>query len=100
MRIYLNRDWHFTRRFSSELLEPDCGGLRTEIVTIPHTCQQTPFHYFDENAYQMVSGYRKDLDVPAEWAGRQVLLTFEGVAHDCEVFAPRGGTTAATRPLR
>ncbi|MBQ8236717.1 MAG: glycoside hydrolase family 2 protein [Oscillospiraceae bacterium] len=86
MRIYLNRDWHFTRRFSSELLEPDCGGLRTEIVTIPHTCQQTPFHYFDENAYQMVSGYRKDLDVPAEWAGRQVLLTFEGVAHDCEVF--------------
>ena len=77
MRIYLNRDWQFSREY---------GSSQTETVDLPHACRETPFHYFDESAYQMVSGYRKDLDVPAEWADRQVLLTFEGVAHDCEVF--------------
>lgn len=34
----------------------------------------------------MVSGYRKELYVPKDWEGKNVLLTFEGVAHDCEVF--------------
>ena len=77
MRIYLNRDWEFS---------PEYGNWQSQTVDIPHTCRETPFHYFDESEYQMVSGYRKALDVPAEWEGKQVLLTFEGVAHDCEVF--------------
>ena len=83
MKIYLNRDWDFTENFSDSLFSSPQGTTK---VTIPHTCKETPFHYFDESAYQMVSGYRKVLDVPAEWEGKQVLLTFEGVAHDCEIF--------------
>ena len=83
MKIYLNRDWDFTETFTESLF---FNALGTTNVTIPHTCKETPFHYFDERIYQMVSGYRKELDVPAEWEGKQVLLTFEGVAHDCEVF--------------
>lgn len=76
MRIYLNRDWYFA---------PE-GSESSEKVTIPHTVAETPFHYFDESIYQMVSVYQRELDVPAEWAGKIVLLTFEGVAHACEVF--------------
>ena len=83
MKIYLNRDWDFTECFSENLFS---HNLSTTRVTIPHTCKETPFHYFDESAYQMVSGYRKELDVPVEWESKQVLLTFEGVAHDCQVF--------------
>lgn len=83
MRIYLNRDWDFTEDFSDRLFSDNRG---TKKVTIPHTCKETPFHYFDESEYQMVSGYRKELDVPSRWEGKQILLTFEGVAHDCEVF--------------
>lgn len=48
MRIYLNRDWQFTPQFSPALLQP--GGVHTETVTIPHTCREMPFHYFDESA--------------------------------------------------
>ena len=70
MRIYLNRDWNF----------------EGELVTIPHTVKETPFHYFDESEYQMVSTYQRDIEVPKEWEGKNVLLTFEGVAHSCEVF--------------
>ena len=83
MKIYLNRNWDFTEAFSDRFFD---GPWGTQKVTIPHTCKETPFHYFDESAYQMVSGYRKELDIPAEWEGKQILLTFEGVAHECEVF--------------
>ena len=83
MKIYLNRNWDFTEAFSDRIFD---GPWGTQKVTIPHTCKETPFHYFDESAYQMVSGYRKELDIPAEWEGKQILLTFEGVAHECEVF--------------
>ena len=83
MRLYLNRDWDFTEVFSERLFD---GPWGTKQVTIPHTTKETPFHYFDESEYQMVSGYRKELFVPTDWEGKQILLTFEGVAHKCEVF--------------
>ena len=83
MRIYLNRDWDFREEFSEGLFDTSFG---TKKVSIPHTCKETPFHYFDESEYQMISGYRKELFVPAEWNGKQILLTFEGVAHECEVY--------------
>ena len=83
MRLYLNRDWDFTEVFSERLFD---GPWGTKQVTIPHTTKETPFHYFDESEYQMVSGYRKELFVPTDWEGKQILLTFEGVAHECEVF--------------
>ena len=91
MRIYLNRDWNFNG----------------EMITIPHTVKETPFHYFDESEYQMVSTYQKEIDVPKEWKNKNVLLTFEGVAHACEVFLNgekigehRCGYTAFTLELK
>ena len=60
-----------------------CG---VQCVTLPHTVKETPFHYFDEGVYQMVSGYRKELDVPNEWKNKCIFLTFEGAAHDAEVY--------------
>ena len=78
MRIYLNRDWNFSADFEN--------SSQMQRVDIPHSCAETPFHYFDESVYQMVSRYQRELFAPAEWGGKPVLLTFEGVAHDCEVF--------------
>ncbi|MCM1088953.1 MAG: hypothetical protein NC419_12415 [Muribaculaceae bacterium] len=85
-RIYLNNDWKFTEQYSEALLAPDFddGGLVS--VRLPHTCKETPFHYFDEHLYQMVSGYRRTFDAPQEWKGQKVLLTIDGAAHESEVF--------------
>ena len=59
-RIYWNNDCQFTEHFTNELLEEkETAGLKQ--VRLPHTCKETPFHYFDEQEYQMVSGYRKVL---------------------------------------
>ncbi len=77
-----------------------------QTVRLPHTCIETPFHYFDEKIYQFVSGYRRRIEAPAEWEGRRIFVTFEGAAHGAEVFLNgkkigehRNGYTAFTLEL-
>jgi len=84
-RIYCNDKWYFTEEYSDELLKSDCISQLTE-VRIPHTVKELPYHYFDEKMYQMLSGYVKLLEAPKEWEGKKVILTFEGVGHQSEVF--------------
>ena len=85
-RFYLNDDWLFTEQFEDSLAAPEYPENTLQPVRLPHTCKETPFHYFDESLYQMVSGYRRHLLIPKDWQGKQILLTFEGTAHDSTVF--------------
>ena len=78
MKIYLNRDWNFTEDYHN--------FNNTIKVDIPHSVKETSFNYFDEHEYQMISGYKKEIFVPDEWKNKIVLLTFEGVAHESEVY--------------
>lgn len=85
-RFYLNDGWRFTENFTEELLGWECNDSGFAQVRLPHTVKETPLHYFDEQCYQMVSGYRRAVRVPKEWQGKRVLLTIDGAAHDCEVY--------------
>ncbi len=85
-RFYLNDDWLFTEQFEDNLAAPEYPENTLQPVRLPHTCKETPFHYFDESLYQMISGYRRHLLIPKDWQGKQILLTFEGAAHDSTVF--------------
>lgn len=85
-RLYLNDDWLFTEQFEDSLMAPEYPENTLQPVRLPHTCKETPFHYFDESLYQMVSGYRRHLLIPKDWQGKRILLTFEGAAHDSTVF--------------
>ena len=78
-RIGLNRGWEFTEAFSEAFLRGE--DVPVEAAELPHTVKTTPFHYFDESVYQMVSGYRRTLSVPAEWAGKRVFLTLGAAGH-------------------
>lgn len=85
-RIYINSDWFFCEEFTDEMVQAGYPESNLEKVRLPHTCKETPFHYFDEEIYQMVCGYRRHLLVPVNWEEKTVLLTMEGVAHACEVY--------------
>ena len=84
-RVYLDDQWGFTEHFTEALTEKEYDGELVQ-VRLPHTCKETPFHYFDESLYQMVCGYRRSLEAPKEWEGKRILLTFDGVGHACRVF--------------
>ncbi len=62
---------------------------------LPHTCKETPLHYFDEHCYQMISGYRRVIEAEKAWEGKKILLTIDGAAHDSEVFL-NGGESGRT----
>ena len=86
MRIDINNGWLWAEEFNEEMVKPtyEEGGM--EPVRIPHTVKVTPLNYFDEHVYQMVSCYRKTIDVPAEWKDKKVFITFDAVAHEAEVY--------------
>lgn len=84
-RIYLNRDWRFEETFEEHMIQ-DAMGTDASLVTLPHTCKETPFHYFDESIYQMISCYQRVITPQEEWKNHKILLTFEGVGHKCDVY--------------
>lgn len=86
IREYLNRDWYFTTEYDEGLLEKGKDMIGLHKVTLPHSCVEMPFHYFDEHIYQMVSGYKRTVTVPKEWHGKTLLLTIDGAAHDSKVY--------------
>ncbi len=100
-----NRDWTFYQEWTEEIRGADApaGG---ENVVLPHSVVQTPFNYFDEHIYQMVSGYRKVFLTENSWEDRSVFLTLEGAAHEATVYlngeeigTHKSGYTAFTMDL-
>lgn len=85
-RIFLNNDWKFSKKYTAEMREPAFNDHDMEKVRIPHTVAVTPFHYFDESIYRMISCYRKTVVIDPEWREKRVFLHFDGVAHTAEVF--------------
>lgn len=81
--ISLCNDWEFTAQWSGEFL---AGGGDAEAVRLPHTAGETPLHYAAPEDYALVCGYRRSLDIPAEYRGRRLFLQFDGAAHIAEVF--------------
>lgn len=49
MRKYLNRDWNFTEEYKESLFDIAYDWTKFKKVSIPHTCKETPFNYFDES---------------------------------------------------
>jgi len=86
MRIDINNGWLWTEEFNEEMVKPSYEEGGMESVRIPHTVKVTPLNYFDAHVYQMVSCYRKTIDVPAEWKDKKVYITFDAVAHEAEVY--------------
>ena len=86
MRIDINNGWLWAEEFNEEMVKPSYEEGGMESVRIPHTVKVTPLNYFDAHVYQMVSCYRKTIDVPAEWKDKNVFITFDAVAHEAEVY--------------
>ena len=85
-RIFLNDDWEFTEAFTETFFHMDVVVSGTKKVRLPHNCKELPYHYFDEQEYQMICAYRKQIFVPEEWSAKKVLLTVDGAAHFAEVY--------------
>lgn len=84
--VNLNYGWKYRNRFDESLLAPEADEAEFETVDIPHANQELPYNNFDEELYQFVSCYRKKIDVPQQWEGKKLILTFEAVANYAKVY--------------
>lgn len=81
--ISLNSGWEFTTEWSEAFAQ---GKGTAETVRLPHTVREVPQHYADDASYQMISGYRLKLRLPAEAEGQRVFVRFDGAAHIATVY--------------
>jgi Beta-galactosidase/beta-glucuronidase len=81
--ISLCNGWEFTEKWTEEFLE---GKGEYQKIRIPHTAKEIPQHYAKPEDYEMLCGYRKVLDVPAEYRGKRLFLQFDGAGHVATVF--------------
>ena len=81
MRYPINDEWYFTEHYRGSLNSMPSERLEElEKIRVPHTVKHLPARYLDEKEYQMISGYVKELNIPAEWSGKSVVLVMEGRA--------------------
>lgn len=85
-RIYWNDGWGFTEVYTEELKAREYDATGLTAVRLPHTCKETPYHYFDEGIYQMECGYRRSFTAPEEWREQRVILTVEAAGHKSTVY--------------
>ena len=64
----------------------ESGEGQGSAVRLPHTVRECPQHYTDHNAYQMICGYRRKLELGAELEGKHLFLQFDGAAHIATVY--------------
>ena len=83
-KIYIDRDWKFRPTFREEDITTVMRD--GDVVTIPHTVAETPFHYFDESIYQMVACYQRTMVIPEPWKGQTIFLNFDAVGHEADVY--------------
>jgi len=81
--LSLCNGWAFTPVWSEEFMQ----GTGTAVpVRLPHTVKELPQHYADHSAYQMVCGYRKQLELGTELSDKRLFLQFDGAAHIATVY--------------
>ena len=73
--ISLCSSWEFTAQWTDTFAR---GEGSFEAVRLPHTVQELPLHYADSDSYQMLCGYRRNLEITPEMAGKRLFLQFDG----------------------
>ena len=99
--LCLNGQWQF------EIDNGDTGlerGLKDKAkldsqITVPF-CPESPLSGVGNEDFMKAVWYRRDVDIPADWAGRKILLHFQAVDYDAtvwvngkELYRHRGGWT-------
>lgn len=87
MRINLNNDWYFSFNLSKEKYDKEhINYLDFDKVRIPHNIKNLPLNYFNEEEYQSISLYVKEIDIDESFKDKDLILTFLGVAHVSKVY--------------
>ncbi len=81
--LSLCNNWEFVPNWFDGFAHGEGEGAS---VRLPHTVQEIPLHYADHESYQMVCGYRRNLNLGPEYLDKKLFLQFDGAAHIATVY--------------
>ncbi len=92
--VNLDPDWRFIQADPNGAAARDFDDARWKRVSLPHTFNDVdtfdhwslPGHKGEQEQWSGRTWYRKQLLVPANWAGKQVFIEFEAVRQVAEVY--------------
>ncbi len=86
----LNPTWRFLRidrpDMDGEYQSPALDDSRWEVVHLPHSVRLEPENASGNRNFQGIAWYRREIEVPATWQGRNVLLRFDGAMQVAELW--------------
>jgi beta-galactosidase len=80
----VNFDWYFVEGFDKDYLDINYDFHQHESINIPHTMKLIPEAYFNEETYQFVGTYFKELEI--ENISQELWIEFKGVAVKSEIY--------------
>ena len=84
-RLPINDGWLFAEQYTQGMEQVHADESAFAVVRIPHTNRELPLNNFDERESQLVSCYRRHINVSPQ-AGKRVFLHFEGVMAAAKAF--------------
>lgn len=88
-----NQNWEFFRPAAAKpgeakapAVDPLTQPVAWETVALPHTVRIEPLNASGGRNYQGVCYYRKTITPDAAWAGKRILLHFEGAMQVADIF--------------
>lgn len=82
----LNFGWQYKNDFKEEYITDKNQFQGFISVDIPHTNIELPYNYFNEELYAFESCYRKTINIPAEYKGKDIFLCFDGAGQYAKVY--------------
>ncbi|WP_081147567.1 family 43 glycosylhydrolase [Niastella vici] len=82
----LNTNWAFFRGDVKDAEAPGYNDRDWVSVSVPHTMRLEKKHNGGNNIYQGIGWYRRYFKLNRTYAGKRLVLNFDGVQKNCEVF--------------
>lgn len=94
LKYSINENWQFVRQDVSIEKLSGCDDLLWQTVNLPHTWNKVDVMDDVPGYYRDIAWYRRAIDVPAHFEGKQITILFEGANQEVELFV--NGQSAGT----
>lgn len=84
LHLTINREWKFLMQDLANGQAQDLHDAAWSPINLPHSFS-IPY-FMREKTYNGYGWYRKEIEIPAAWSGKQIALEFEGVFIESELF--------------
>ena len=84
--LQMNNNWAFHRGETAGSQAPSTDDSHWMPATLPHVMQLEKKHCGGGSIYDGVGWYRRYFNLPGKYAGKRVVVEFEGVMKNCEVY--------------